>query len=229
MLDDPAVLLGRLDHLAAFEDVVAARLLDVDVLARLAGPDRRQRVPVVRRGDADHVDVLAVVDLAEVGLGLGLVAVLLLELARPARRGRSRSGSQSTATLTPLVPMKPSMCVLPRPLTPEHRGADGVVRPLGRRPAPPGSPRPPRRRPPCRNVLRFTSDIAFPFCAGACAASARWPLAELKSRSSLGTPPAGADRLAPRRAGTNSSGFERPESDPQLRPSAPQRAFGSFG
>ena len=42
--------------LAAFADVVADRLLDVDVLARLHRPDGGQRVPVVRRGDADDVD-----------------------------------------------------------------------------------------------------------------------------------------------------------------------------
>ena len=38
---DPVVLAGGLDHPPAFADVVADRLLDVDVLARLAGPDRR--------------------------------------------------------------------------------------------------------------------------------------------------------------------------------------------
>ena len=83
VLDDPAMLLGRLDHLPPFVDVVAPRLLDVHVLARLAGPDRRQGVPVVGRRDADHVDVLAVEDAAEVGLGLGLVAVLGGELLGP--------------------------------------------------------------------------------------------------------------------------------------------------
>ena len=63
---DPVVLAGGLDHPPAFADVVADRLLDVDVLARLAGPDRGQGVPVVRRGDRDGVDVLVVEDLAEV-------------------------------------------------------------------------------------------------------------------------------------------------------------------
>src|SRR5262245_21033201 len=42
------VLAGRLDHLAAFDEVVRDRFLDVHVLAGLAGPDGRQRVPVVR-------------------------------------------------------------------------------------------------------------------------------------------------------------------------------------
>ena len=43
VLDDPVVLPRGLDGDAAFVDVVAARLLDVDVLARLAGPDGHQR------------------------------------------------------------------------------------------------------------------------------------------------------------------------------------------
>ena len=46
------------------------RLLAVHVLARLAGVDRDQRVPVVGRGDDDRVDVLVVEQLAVVGVGL---------------------------------------------------------------------------------------------------------------------------------------------------------------
>ena len=81
-LDDPLVLAGRLDHLAAFEDVVGRGLLDVHVLARLAGPDRRQRVPVVGRGDDDRVDVLVVEQLAQVGVRLDarIVRAELLDL-----------------------------------------------------------------------------------------------------------------------------------------------------
>ncbi len=45
---------------------MAARLLDVDVLAGLAGEDGERRVPVVWRGDGDRVHVLVVEDLAEV-------------------------------------------------------------------------------------------------------------------------------------------------------------------
>ena len=71
VLDDAVVLAGGLDGDAALVDVVAARLLDVDVLAGLAGPDGHQRVPVVRRGDRDGVDVLVVERLADVLHGLG--------------------------------------------------------------------------------------------------------------------------------------------------------------
>ena len=58
VLDDPVVPPGGLDGDPAFMDVVAARFFDVDVLARLAAPDRDQGVPVVGRGDRDRVDRL---------------------------------------------------------------------------------------------------------------------------------------------------------------------------
>ena len=60
------------------------RLLDVDVLAGLAGHDGRQRVPVIGRADDDRVDVLAVEHAAEVArrqLGR-LLEVLVDALAR---------------------------------------------------------------------------------------------------------------------------------------------------
>ena len=66
LLDHAVVLAGRGDDLLRLEDVVRARLLDVDVLACLAGPDRLQRVPVIRRGNRHGVDVLALEHLAEV-------------------------------------------------------------------------------------------------------------------------------------------------------------------
>src|SRR5207253_10587248 len=60
VLDDAVVLAGRLERDRAFMDVVAGRLLDVDVLAGLAGPDRHEGVPVVGRRDGDGVKVLVV-------------------------------------------------------------------------------------------------------------------------------------------------------------------------
>ena len=68
-LDHAAVLAGRRHHLLPFPQVVRERLLDVDVLARLAGPDRRQGVPVVRQGDDHRVDALVVEHLANIGVG----------------------------------------------------------------------------------------------------------------------------------------------------------------
>ena len=73
-LDHAAVLAGGLDHLPAFPDAPGGRLLDVHVLARLAGPDRLQGVPVVLGGEADRVDRLVVEQLPLVGVGLELQA-----------------------------------------------------------------------------------------------------------------------------------------------------------
>ena len=66
VLHDAVVLAGGLDGDPALVDVVAARLLDVDVLAGLAGPDGHQGVPVVGRGDGDGVEVLVFEGLADV-------------------------------------------------------------------------------------------------------------------------------------------------------------------
>src|SRR5439155_24758797 len=63
---DPIVVPRGLDDAPAFADVVADRLLDVDVLAGLNGPDGRQRVPVIGRGDADDVDVAVFHDAAQI-------------------------------------------------------------------------------------------------------------------------------------------------------------------
>ncbi len=65
-LDDAVVVRGGLDHPPPFPHRVRRRLLDVDVLARLQRPDGRQRVPVVRRGDDDGVDVLVVHHAAQI-------------------------------------------------------------------------------------------------------------------------------------------------------------------
>ena len=65
-LDDPVVLPRRLDHRPALDDRHRQRLLDVDVLARVAGGDHLDGVPVVGRGDHDGVDILAIEDRAEI-------------------------------------------------------------------------------------------------------------------------------------------------------------------
>ncbi len=46
-LDDPLVFAGRLHHAPAFDEIVRNRLLDIDVLARLARPNRGQGMPVI--------------------------------------------------------------------------------------------------------------------------------------------------------------------------------------
>ena len=60
MLHNPAVPAGGFHALAAFEDVVTDRLLDIHVLAGLTGPNRDQRMPVVAGGHTDHIEILVV-------------------------------------------------------------------------------------------------------------------------------------------------------------------------
>ena len=76
-LDDAAVLSRGLDQLLPFPAVVAQRLLHVDVLARLAAPERGRHVPMVGRGDDHGVDRLVVEHLAEILHAAGGLAALL--------------------------------------------------------------------------------------------------------------------------------------------------------
>jgi len=64
------VFASGLHHLAAFPEFVAGGLLHVHVFARLAGPDSRERVPVITRGDRDGVDILVFEKLPDVLIGL---------------------------------------------------------------------------------------------------------------------------------------------------------------
>src|SRR6185312_3944868 len=65
-LTNPPELAGRGEHHRPFLHVVRRRLLHINVFTILHGPDRHQRVPVVRRGDGYDVDVLVFNDLADV-------------------------------------------------------------------------------------------------------------------------------------------------------------------
>ena len=68
-LNDPAVLAGRRDHGLSFDNVDRDRLLHVYVGAGLHGLDRRQAMPVVRRGDLDDVGLLLLEQFAIVAVG----------------------------------------------------------------------------------------------------------------------------------------------------------------
>src|SRR5207245_8037236 len=57
-------------------DGVRHRLLDIDVLARLQGVDRDLRVPMVRRGDEDRINIVSVDDLAIVEVAVALARFL---------------------------------------------------------------------------------------------------------------------------------------------------------
>ena len=78
---------GGLDHLAALVNGHGQGLLHVDVLARLAGLDRLDGVPVVGRGDDHGVDVLAVEHAAKVLVPGHLSGELLPHLRCPLANG----------------------------------------------------------------------------------------------------------------------------------------------
>ena len=80
VLDDAVVFAGGLDALAAFEDVVAAGFLDVDVFAGLASPNGDEGVPVVGRGDGNGVDAFVFQELADVGVGGDFGGVVFFQL-----------------------------------------------------------------------------------------------------------------------------------------------------
>jgi hypothetical protein len=67
-LDDTVVLACGRDGLLAFPDAVTNRLFHVNIFARLARPDRHQRVPVIRRGGGDRVDLLAFEKFPNIGI-----------------------------------------------------------------------------------------------------------------------------------------------------------------
>ena len=80
VLDDAVVFAGGFNALAAFEDVVAAGFLDVDVFAGLASPDGDEGVPVVGRGDGDGVDVFVFQKIANVGVGGDFGRIVFFQL-----------------------------------------------------------------------------------------------------------------------------------------------------
>ena len=84
VLDDAVVFAGGFDALAAFEDVVAAGFLDVDVFAGLASPDGDEGVPVVGGGDGDGVDVFVFQELADVSVGGDFGGVVFFQLGNSA-------------------------------------------------------------------------------------------------------------------------------------------------
>ena len=108
-LDDAVVLPGGLDHPPAFAHVVADRLLDVDVLAGLACPDRRQRVPVVGGGDRDGVDRLVVEHAPDVLHDGRRGPVALLDRLARGPAVTFRSTSQIVVMRTSLSLLQPAM------------------------------------------------------------------------------------------------------------------------
>ena len=62
-------LRGRGNDLLGFEDVVRARLLDIDIFAALDAPNCHQGMPMVWRGNGKNVDILVIDYLTDVFVG----------------------------------------------------------------------------------------------------------------------------------------------------------------
>ena len=77
-LDDPVVLSGCFDHQPTFPQVVGDGLLDVDVLACLAGQDGCGCMPMKRGRDDDAVDLLIVQDPPDVLFQFGTFSLTFL-------------------------------------------------------------------------------------------------------------------------------------------------------
>src|SRR5262249_12478998 len=87
-LTNPLVLAGGRGHQRAFVNVVRRGLLALHVLAVLHRPHGHERVPVVRRGDRDDVDVLVGDNLPDVLFVLRRALLLPLDgLHRAADHG----------------------------------------------------------------------------------------------------------------------------------------------
>ena len=78
VLDDAVIFGHGFDALAAFPDVVADGLFDVDILAGLAGPDGDQGVPVIGSGGGDGDDVFVLEEVADIFVADDFVALLFL-------------------------------------------------------------------------------------------------------------------------------------------------------
>ena len=93
-LHDAVVLARGFDHSAALDNGQRERLFAINVLPGLTGHDRRQRVPVIGRGDDDRVDLLDLQEPPEIfvrrDLGLagrrGPVQIRLINVADRDRR-----------------------------------------------------------------------------------------------------------------------------------------------
>src|SRR5213083_1535403 len=76
-LDHAAVLPGRRHHLLSFPKIVGKRFLDINVLAGLTGPNRRQRMPMIGQADDHRVDGFVVENSAEVAVSSDLFVSVL--------------------------------------------------------------------------------------------------------------------------------------------------------
>jgi len=85
MLHDAFVLLGCGDELASFVSAVSHRLFDVNIFAGLAGPNRGERMPVIRCGDSDGIDGFVLKRFADVFVAFGALPCAFSTVLMPCR------------------------------------------------------------------------------------------------------------------------------------------------
>ena len=61
-LNYPVGLIGHIDHPASLADGHRERFFDIDILPGLTGIDGLKRVPMIRGGEHDPVDIVPVED-----------------------------------------------------------------------------------------------------------------------------------------------------------------------
>ena len=128
VLDDALIFVRRLDQLTALVNVVRAGLLDIHVLARLAGPDGGQRVPVVGRGDGHRVDLFVIEDAPQVLFDADLLAVGLFE-SRGALSRHQQVGVAQRHEFHVALFHQARDVVLAAPVDAQHRDPDAIVGP----------------------------------------------------------------------------------------------------
>ena len=79
MLHDPLVFISRFNHLATFKNIVRTGLFNIDVFARLAGPDCRQSMPMVGGRNRHHINVVTIQHTPKISFGFKFVFVVFFE------------------------------------------------------------------------------------------------------------------------------------------------------
>jgi len=119
-LNNPLVLPGGVDHAAAFHDGQRQRLLAVDVLPRLTGVNGHQGVPMVRDGDDDPIEILALQQFPIVPITFGLTLLVgndLVSFDQYVAVHIAQSGDIATCGQEPIE--------VSFPLIPQSDAADG--------------------------------------------------------------------------------------------------------
>src|SRR6185503_8637115 len=83
VLDETAVFARRLNAAASLDECMAEGFLDVDIFARLAGPNGQERMPVVGRSNRDYIEVLVGEGLTNILETLGRIAAFFTDSLAP--------------------------------------------------------------------------------------------------------------------------------------------------